>query len=330
MMTNDNDTLFTRQKYEEQHNANGETKKLVKDSVIAKVMASATVGMAVGAGAAYAAEHLHKDAENNPVSSEEQAQQNEPTVEERLAELEEKERIREQQEQERQRAEQERQQREMQRQQQEKERQRREEEKEDKEDKPKIKKEDNFLEDHDVKIEGVTEETLEDGTTVQIYYGTVDAHQANLLADGNGNVVAAVIDGNDNGNVDENEIIDLRNEHINTQQLNTHQASAPEQEVTVVAVRNDVEVEGETMDMALVSVDGNTGVLIDTDQNGEVNLIAADVNQNGSMDEDEIADFSEAHIPMPSQDDVNGCTTAQMDDGMQDYSNNADTTIYEI
>lgn len=329
-MTNDNDTLFTRQMNAIQHNANSEKKKLLKDSVIAQVMASATAGMAVsatagmaiGTGAAYAAEHLHKDADNNLVSPKEQAQQNEPTAEESLAELEEKERSREQQEQERH--------------QQEKERQHREEEKEDKEDKedkdnePKIKKEDNFLEDHDVKIEGATEETLEDGTTVQIYYGTIDAHPANLFADGNGNVVAAVIDGNDNGNVDENEIIDLRNEHINTQQLNTHQASAPEQEVTVVAVRNDVEVEGETMDMALVSVDGNTGVLIDTDQNGEVNLIAADVNQNGSMDEDEIADFSEAHIPMPSQDDVNGCMTAQMDDGMQDYSNNADTTIYEI
>ena len=325
MMTNDNDTLFTRKMNAIQQNANSEKKKLVKDSVIAKVMASATAGMAVGAtaglavgatagmavgtGAAYAAEHLHKDAENNLVSPEEQAQQNEPTAEESLAELEEKERSREQQEQER---------------------QRREEEKEDKEDKPKIKKEDNFLEDHDVKIKGATEETLEDGTTVQIYYGTIDAHPANLFADGNGNVVAAVIDSNDNGNVDENEIIDLRNEHITTQQLNTHQASVPEQEVTVVAVRNDVEVEGETMDMALVSVDGNTGVLIDTDQNGEVNLIAADVNQNGSMDEDEIADVSEAHIPMPSQDDVNGCTTAQMDDGIQDYSNNADTTIYEI
>lgn len=316
-MTNDNDTLFTRKMNAIQQNTNSEKKKLVKDSVIAKVMASATAGMAVGAtaglavgaGAAYTAEHLHKDAENNPVSPAEQAQQNEPTAEESLAELEEKESIREQQKQER---------------------QRREEEKEDKEDKPKIKKEDNFLEDHDVKIKGVTEETLEDGTTVQIYYGTIDAHQANIFADGNGNVVAAVIDSNDNGNVDENEIIDLRNEHINTQQLNTHQASAPEQEVTVVAVRNDVEVEGETMDMALVSVDGKTGVLIDTDQNGEVNLIAADVNQNGSMDEDEIADVSEAHIPMPSQDDVNGCTTAQMDDGMQDYSNNADTTIYEI
>lgn len=324
MMTNDNDTLFTRKMNAIQQNANSEKKKLVKDSVIAQVMASATAGMAVsatagmaiGTGAAYAAEHLHKDAENVPVSPAEQAQQNEPTVEESLAELEEKESIREQQEQERH--------------QQEKERQRREEDKEDEDNEPKIKKEDNFLEDHDVKIKGVTEETLEDGTTVQIYYGTVDAHPANIFADGNGNVVAAVIDGNDNGNVDENEIIDLRNEHINTQQLNTHQASAPEQEVTVVAVRNDVEVEGETMDMALVSVDGNTGVLIDTDQNGEVNLIAADVNQNGSMDEEEIADVSEAHIPMPSQDDVNGCMTAQMDDGMQDYSNNADTTIYEI
>ena len=90
MTTNENDTLYKRQKNEEQHNANGEKKKLLKDSVIAKVMGSATAGMAVGVGAAYAAEHLHKDAENDPVSPEEQAQQNGPTAEERLAELEEK------------------------------------------------------------------------------------------------------------------------------------------------------------------------------------------------------------------------------------------------
>ena len=98
-MTNDNDTLFTRQMNAIQHNAYGKKKILVKDSVIAQVMESATAGMAVGAtagmavgtSAAYAAEHLHKDAENNPVSPEEQTQQNEPTVEERLVELEEKE-----------------------------------------------------------------------------------------------------------------------------------------------------------------------------------------------------------------------------------------------
>ena len=60
-----------------------------------------------------------------------------------------------------------------------------------------------------------------------------------------------------------------------------------------------------------------------------MNLIAADTNQNGRFDENEMADVSEAHIPMPTQDDVNGSMTAQTDDGMQDYSNDADTTIYE-
>ena len=38
-MTNDNDTLFTRQQNAgQQDNTNGEKKKLFKDSVIAKVM----------------------------------------------------------------------------------------------------------------------------------------------------------------------------------------------------------------------------------------------------------------------------------------------------
>ena len=335
MMTNDNDTLFTRkQNAEQQNNAGGEKKKIFKDSVIAKVMGSATAGMALGAGAAYAAEHFHKDAENDSTAAEEQAQQNEPTVEERLAELEEKERIREQQEQERQRAEEERQQRELQRQREEQQRQRQESErtkkaKEEDDDEPQIKEEADFMENHEVKIEGVTEETREDGTTVQIYHGTVDGHQANFLADGNGNVVAVAVDSNDNGDIDNNEIIDLRNNHITTQQLSTHQTSGSESEVSVVAVRNNVEMGDETVDVAVVSVNGDPRVLIDTDQNGEVNIIAADVNDNGELDEGEMVDVSDAHIPMPTQDDVNDNMMAQTDDGMQDYSNDADTTIYE-
>ena len=341
MMTNDNDTLFTRQQNAgQQDNTNGEKKKLFKDSVIAKVMGSATAGMALGAGAAYAAEHFHKDAEDDATAAEEQAQQNDvaqqngPTVEERLAELEEKERIREQQEQERQRAEEERQQRELQRQRQEQQRQRQESErtqkvKEEEDDEPKIKEEADFMENHEVKIEGITEETREDGTTVQIYHGTVDGHQANFLADGNGNVVAAAVDSNDNGDIDNNEIIDLRNNHITTQQLSTHQTSGSETEVSVVAVRNNVEMGDETVDVAVVSMNGEPRILIDTDQNGEVNIIAADVNNNGELDEGEMVDVSEAHIPMPTQDDVNDNMMAQTDDGMQDYSNDADTTIYE-
>lgn len=335
MMTNDNDTLYAgQQNAGQQNNAGGEKKKLFKDSVIAKVMGSATAGMALGAGAAYAAEHFHKDAEDDSTAPEEQAQQNGPTVEERLAELEEKERIREQQEQERQRAEEERQQRELQRQQQEQQRQRQESErtqkvKEEDDDDPKIKEEADFMENHEVKIEGVTEETREDGTTVQIYHGTVDGHQANFLADGNGNVVAVAVDSNDNGDIDNNEIIDLRNNHITTQQLNTHQTSGSETEVSVVAVRNNVEMGDETVDVAVVSVNGDPRVLIDTDQNGEVNIIAADVNNNGNLDEGEMVDVSDAHIPMPTQDDVNDNMMAQTDNGMQDYSNDADTTIYE-
>ncbi|MGM9693437.1 MAG: hypothetical protein ACI3YC_00305, partial [Alloprevotella sp.] len=293
MMTNDNDTLYAgQQNAGQQNNANGEKKKLFKDSVIAKVMGSATAGMALGAGAAYAAEHFHKGAEDDSTAAEEQAQQNDaaqqngPTVEERLAELEEKERIREQQEQERQRAEEERQQRELQRQREEQQRQRQESQraqkaKEEDDDEPKIKEETNFMENHEVKIEGVTEETREDGTTVQIYHGTVDGHQANFLADGNGNVVAAAVDSNDNGDIDNNEIIDLRNNHITTQQLSTHQTFGSETEVSVVAVRNNVEMGDETVDVAVVSVNGEPRVLIDTDQNGEENIIAADAKKNG-------------------------------------------------
>ena len=58
----------------------------------------------------------------------------------------------------------------------------------------------------------------------------------------------------------------------------------------------------------------------------------ADEDGNGSLSDDELHDVSEHHIPMPTDADVQSDTNmmAAAGDGLPDYSNDADITMYEI
>lgn len=351
MTTLNNDTLLAGQQHDaaQDHNPKGK-KSLFKDSMIAKVLGSATAGMAVGVGASYASGRFNhndemearlaelEERERARQQQEQQQQQQElqrqqEEEERRQAEQEEQERIRQEQEQQRQQLEKQRQQLEQQRQElkqqrQELARQRQRNEQEERQH-PENVREASFMKDHEVKIESVSEVELEDGRTVQVFHGTVDGYPANFLTDGNGQVVAAAVDLNGNGEVDDNEVIDLRDEHISVQNLVACQATPDEPEITVLEVRNDVETEHGTVDMALVTVNDQNMVLVDTDQDREVDLVIADKNHNNQVDEGEIKDVSESHITMPTQDDINGNLIAQTDEEMQDYSNDADTTLYD-
>lgn len=351
MTTLNNDTLLAGQQHDaaQDHTPKGK-KSLFKDSMIAKVLGSATAGMAVGVGASYASgrfnhndemearlaaleerERARQQQEQQQQQQEQQRQREEE--ERRQAEQEEQERIRQEQEQQRQQLEKQRQQLEQQRQElkqqrQELARQRQRNEQEERQH-PENVREASFMKDHEVKIESVSEVELEDGRTVQVFHGTVDGYPANFLTDGNGQVVAAAVDLNGNGEVDENEVIDLRDEHISVRNLVACQVTSDEPEITVLEVSNDVETEHGTVDMALVTVNDQNMLLVDTDQDREVDLVIADNNHNNQVDEGEIKDVSESHITMPTQDDINGNLIAQTDEEMQDYSNDADTTLYD-
>lgn len=319
MMTQENDTLLA----EEQKKAKANKSK--KDAMIAKLVASAAggmvAGMAAGAGAAYAAEGIVEPDPVDPTTNIENPA--EPTVEERLEALEEQERIRQEQEQERQRHEEERQRHERQRVKAEEERQHTDPEK----------KDDDFMKKHDVKIESEGDITTGDGQTVHVYAGTVDNHQAVFMSDGQGNIVGAVVDYNDDGNPDDNEYINLNNQHITSQDMAAHQVVVPEPttpEIEVVAVQHDVDMDGNIVDVAIVNIDGQHAMLVDSDQDSEVDLAVADYNQNGTLEEDEIRDVSASHITMPTEDDINDNNLASLDDNSMDYSNDNDITTYEV
>lgn len=337
MITQDNDTLYAEKNSNEKQNPSQPKadKSETKNAMIAKLIAASGAGLAAGAGAAYAAGHFagseavaEPDADEAQTQGAAEQQTAEPSIEERVSTLEEKERIREQQERVHQQQEQEHQQ-------QEQGQKPEEEQKPEENDKPEG---NDFFQEHEVKIEAVEPFTLDNGTTVNMYSGTVDGHQAVFMDDGNGRVDFAIVDENDNGSPDTGEIMDFADNNISTQELAQYQVSGPTPEVVsdttpevnVVAVEHDVDIEGHTVDVAAVTIDDQPVMLIDANQNGEVDLAIADLNQNNQIDEGEIQDVRSAHIAMPTADDVTASMAANVDDGTEDYSNNANIEVYEI
>ena len=188
----------------------------------------------------------------------------------------------------------------------------------------------NFFEDHDVKVMAAEECTLDDGSVVSLYYGTADGHQAVFMADSYGNVIGVAIDENDNGNVDECETIDLCSYHITDQQLAECHVEQPNQEIELIGVANNVEMDGQTVDVAAVNIGGEQVYFVDVNQDGKVDFSVADLNHNEEIEEGEVQDISSSQMVMPTSDDVAGDTFACTDDGLNDYSNDADTTGFEV
>lgn len=203
-----------------------------------------------------------------------------------------------------------------------------------------------FLDSHDIKIDAIETKSDNDGNTFHVATGTVDGHKALFADDGDGHVRMAIVDENDNHNPDSNEYIDLSNEDItlaglaenfssehNTGQMTEASDNDEDVEVKVIAVHDDVDMGGQSVDVAAITVNDNPVLLIDHTQNGEVDLIVADVNGNGTIENNEMADVSEQHIVMPTIDDVEqsgNIYTNNEHDCLPDYSDDSDITLYDI
>lgn len=188
-----------------------------------------------------------------------------------------------------------------------------------------------FFNEHKVKIDDIEVKTDSDGKLMHLATGEVDGHRAVFVEDGSGQVMGVVMDENDNKIPDENEFYDLSDKDMSLQDLADHKQE--EVEVKVIAVNNDVSVDGDTVDVAAIEINDEPVVFVDVTQNGEVDIAMADVNHNGQIEEDEVRDVAEAHIPMPSANDVYGqnmSMTSQLPDGLPDYSDDSDITLYDI
>ena len=102
-----------------------------------------------------------------------------------------------------------------------------------------------------------------------------------------------------------------------------------EPEVEVLECGTVTNDDGSQMDVAVVSVNGEEVGVIDVNQDGVADVMAADVNGNGTIDQGEIADVSSEGIQMqPLQDQY----LAQNDPALQgpDYVNDGDVTSYTV
>lgn len=104
----------------------------------------------------------------------------------------------------------------------------------------------------------------------------------------------------------------------------------PEPDIEVVSYETITHEDGSQMDVAVVNAQGQTVIIADVDQNGYADVMAADLNNNGQLDDGEILDVSDQNIAMqPLQEATNmggNNMIAQTDD--VDYINNANVDDY--
>lgn len=76
----------------------------------------------------------------------------------------------------------------------------------------------------------------------------------------------------------------------------------PEQKIQVLGGETLTDEQGNKANVAYVKVDGHIGVMADTDQDGKVDIIMVDENDNGKIDGGESLDLSGQGYDMPSID----------------------------
>ncbi|MBQ6422307.1 MAG: hypothetical protein IJJ90_02060 [Prevotella sp.] len=197
-----------------------------------------------------------------------------------------------------------------------------------------------FYRENEVKIESIETHRTNDGNLVHTASGTVNGHEAHFIDDGHGNVHRYAVDLNDNNEIDENEVVHVENQGVTMGNLAEHMvdvepapAPTPTGNVQVLAVANDVEMGGRTVNVAAIAQGETTGVMIDANQNGEVDIIAVDANHDDNYSENEMEVVTDAHIPMPTSDDVSpdmGSNSMAAGGDLPDYSNDSDITVYDV
>lgn len=109
----------------------------------------------------------------------------------------------------------------------------------------------------------------------------------------------------------------------------------PENTVTVVAYETVTCEDGSQMDVAGVIVNGQEVIIADVNHNGEADLMAMDLDGNGMISENEIANVQNEHIQMNDLANAAAQTNVMEDPALTadggcgpDYTNDADVTGY--
>lgn len=123
------------------------------------------------------------------------------------------------------------------------------------------------------------------------------------------------------------------NASVNVTQTSQPQSEDTDMKVEVISVHRDVNVNGYNMDIAVVDINEDRTLFVDVNQDGTSDAIVADVNRNGTIDNGEVFDIRQHHIPMPNQPDSYYPTSndaTETTGEMPDYSSDDDITLYDI
>lgn len=156
---------------------------------------------------------------------------------------------------------------------------------------------------------------------------------ADLDHDGEADVAA--YDANRDGEISNDEVVDVRAEHIVMPQTADGATYASQQsneaddvDVHVIEVgQADLNGDGMAENVALVEIDGTEAVFVDFDQDNVADVVIADLNGNGRIDDDEIGDITSQGIEMPTMSD--GDMYMAQNDMEPDYTNDADMGLFE-
>lgn len=156
---------------------------------------------------------------------------------------------------------------------------------------------------------------------------------ADLDHDGVADVAAADVNGD--GMIGNDEVADVRAEHIvmpqapNDATYTAQQSSGSDDvDVHVIEVgQADLDGNGIAENVALVEIDGNEVMLVDIGQDNVADVMIADVNGNGQIDGNEIVDITSEGVGMPTMSD--GDLYMAQNDMEPDYTNDADMGLFE-
>lgn len=102
----------------------------------------------------------------------------------------------------------------------------------------------------------------------------------------------------------------------------------PEPEVEVVAYERLTDGLGNQADLAVVNVDGTEIGILDVNLDGEADLLMADLNQNGMIEEDECKEIQGQGLSMKPLQDAVGFSPLYAQNDLPDYVNDADVDTY--
>lgn len=102
----------------------------------------------------------------------------------------------------------------------------------------------------------------------------------------------------------------------------------PEPEVEVVAYERLTDGAGNQADLAVVNVDGTEIGILDANLDGEADLLMADLNQNGMIEEGECKEIQGQGLSMKPLQDAAGFSPLYAQNDLPDYVNDAEVDTY--